>query len=245
MRYTTLFPQFVGLPIEHLEVTPDAMTMTATTTRRRAACPLCHRSSRRIHSRYRRRVTDLPCSGRPVILLVQARRFFCTTPGCPRRIFAERLPALVAPGARRSHGVQAALTRIGFAVGGEAGARLAQPLGYPVMPATLLRLVRAAPLPAVGQPRAVGIDDYAVRKGQIYGTLLCDLEQGRTLDLLPDRDADAVAAWFAARPSVTIMSRDRGQVYREGVTRGAPRATQVADRWHLAHNLSEALERVF
>jgi len=173
-------------------------------------------------------VTDVPCSGRPVILLMQARRFFCTTPRCPRCIFVERLPALVAPGARRSHGVQAALTRIGFAAGGEAGARLAQPLGYPVTP-----------------PSAVSIDDDAVRKGKTYGTVLCDLEQDRPLDLLPDRDADAVAAWFAARPSITIVSRDRGQVYREGVTRGARQATQVADRWHLAHNLCEALERVF
>jgi len=108
---------------------------------------------------------------------------------------------------------------------------------------TVLRLVRATPCPAVGHPRILGIDDWAWRKGARYGTIICDLEQRRPVDLLPDRSADTVADWLRAHPGVTVISRDRGDIYIDGATRGAPEAEQVADRFHLIKNLGEAVER--
>ncbi|OOG74757.1 hypothetical protein B0E45_04980 [Sinorhizobium sp. A49] len=90
-------------------------------------------------------------------------------------------------------------------------------------------------------PRIVGIDDWAWRKGQRYGTIVCDLERNRVLDLLPERNADVVAEWLARHPGVEIIARDRAGVYAEGARRGAPDAAQIADRWHLLANLGEAL----
>jgi transposase len=243
MRLTALFPQFRGLRIDHLCAESTDITIVAVTTARTARCPLCHHHGHRVHSRYRRRVADLPCAGRAVALIIHARRFFCPTTDCPRKTFRERLPALVAPGARRSHGLRAALEAIGFALGGEAGRRLAATIGMPTSGDTLLRLVRIAPPVEVEPPRVLGIDDWAWRKATRYGTILCDLERHRVVDVLADRSANTVAAWLGAHPSVTLITRDRSDLYADGASRGAPDAVQVADRFHLLKNLSDALER--
>lgn len=243
MRLADLFPQFRGLRLDHVCAEPAGVSLVVASTAQSARCPLCHHRSRRIHSRYRRRVLDLPCAGRAVTLLIHARRFFCPTPGCSRKTFRERLPALVAPGARRSNGLRAALAQIAFALGGEAGRRLAVALGMPASAATLLRLVCAASPTQADPPRVLGIDDWAWRKATRYGTILCDLERHRAVDVLPDRSADTVAAWLSAHPSVALITRDRSDLYADGATRGAPDAIQVADRFHLLKNLGDALER--
>jgi len=126
-------------------------------------------------------------------------------------------------------------------MGGEAGARLSQKLAMKCSPATMLRLVRQSPLPSSDQVRVVGVDEWAWRKGQRYGTLLVDLEKQRPIDLLADATAESFAAWLRRHPSVEIVSRDRGTTYADGAAHGAPQAIQIADRWHLLHNLGEAL----
>lgn len=244
MRATALFPHLAGFRVDNVTVHDGQVSLTATAVRRTASCPLCRRRSRRVHSRYHRQVADLPVGGCPVTLHLRVRRFRCPNPRCTRRIFAERLPALVAPGGRRSHHLRAALERVAFALGGEAGARLASALGLPTTPDVLLRLIRAAPLPEIGTPERVGVDDFALRKGRTYAGLVVDLDARRPLDVLPDCTAATIAAWLAAHPSIRLVSRDRGTAIVEGATRGAPSATQVADRWHLLKNLGDALERV-
>jgi transposase len=243
MRLTTLFPHWRGLRIMQVCAERDHLTLVAETIDRTARCPACHRSSHSVHSRYQRRVADLPCAGRAVSLLIHARRFFCRAPDCPQQTFAERLTALVAPGARRSHALDTALMQIGAALGGKSGARLARRLAMPTSDDTLLRLVRAMPLPVAAPAQVLGVDDWAWTKGRRYGTILCDLERHHAVDLLPDRSADSVAAWLRASPGVRVIARDRSDLYADGATQGAPDALQVADRFHLLKNLGDALER--
>ena len=181
MRIEQLFPHLTSLRIEHLTVDPDCVTLSVAVRRGSARCPLCDVRSRCIHSRYHRTLADRPISGRRVGLRVQMRRFRCLNVACPRQIFAERLPDLAAPFTRRSQPLQHALTQVGFALGGEVGARLAQSLGMPTSPDTLLRLIRAAPLPACDPPSVIGVDDWAYKRGLRYGSLICDLERHRVV----------------------------------------------------------------
>jgi transposase len=240
----TLLSHLRGLRLEHVLVADTGLSLSLSTTRRTAQCPLCSRRSRRVHSRYLRTIADLPWAGRSIILRVQVRRFFCRNRHCPRAIFAERLPTLVAPRARRTCGLQALLLDIACALGGQAGARLAARQGMPTSRATLLRLVHQAPLPAVGSPRVLGVDDWSQRRGHTYGTILVDAEQRRPVDLLPDRTATSLAEWLQAHPTIEVVTRDRSPTYAEGAARGAPQAVHVADRFHVLDDLGDAVERV-
>jgi transposase len=222
----------------------DTLTVHLQASASAAACPQCHQPAARIHSHYTRTAADLPWAGAAVRLVLHARKFFCTNAPCAQRIFAERLPTVVAPRARTTLRLHEVLRAIAFALGGEAGARLCGRLRMATSPATLLRLIRSTTPPPAAIPCVLGVDDWAKRKGVSYGTILVDLDAHRVVDLLPDRTAETLTAWLQAHPGVEILTRDRSERYAAGGKAGAPDALHVADRWHLIHNWAEALERV-
>jgi transposase len=244
MSPADLLPAHHGLSVTDTAITPDLITVAFRCTAPAACCPECGRPSDRVHSRYRRTVADLPVNGRRFVLRLTARRFFCRQPGCRRAVFCERLPGLAEPRSR-STGRLADLHRaIGFVAGGEPGSRLAEQLAAPASGDTILRRVKATPADPEPVYRYVGIDDFALRKGQTYGTILIDLERGRVIDILDGRDGPAVEAWLRAHPGVEVITRDRWTAYATAVAAGAPQATQVADRWHLLRNIREVVERL-
>lgn len=241
----TMWPSLPNFEIAAVERvgTEYIVTATATATAEWQACPKCGEESKTVHSWYEREPNDLPSIGNVVRLSLKVRRFFCKNVVCQRKIFCERVPEVVGWYARRTGRLAHSLTDTALELGGKAGARLARKLGMATSRDTLLRLVRRSAEVAQTIPEVIGVDDWAFCKGQRYGTLICDHETGVVIDLLPDRDAKTIAEWLQAYPSVKIVTRDRANTYAAGVTAGAPEAIQIADRWHLANNLVDAIEK--
>src|SRR6266702_3184858 len=237
----TIISDLPDLAIEQVSIT-NTVTITVRAASLTAPCPCCATSSKRVQSYYTRTLRDLPESCRPVELIVRVRRFFCQQSTCVRKIFAERFPSLTLPRVKFTLRLQEALRDMGFALGGEAGARLGKKLSYPGSPDTILRLVKGAELPLASFPRVVGLNDWSWKRRLRYGTLICDLESRNPLDVLPDRSVETVSAWFEKHPSVEIVSRDRSSEYAAAIKKGAPQAIEVADRWHLGKNLAESIE---
>lgn len=232
-----------GFEIDEIRTLSGKMLIWAHATQTEAACPDCQQVTCSVHSRYTRLVQDLPVSDQAVDLHLQVRRFRCRTPRCERQTFVEQHPALVLRNARRTVRLTTSFLQIGLALGGAAGARLAPHLQRRTSDDSLLRQLKQVAVTAPASPRVIGIDDWAWRKGRVYGTIVVDLEQHCPIDLLPTRQGSDVVEWLRRHPSVTIVARDRSSEYATAITEGAPQAMQVADRWHLLVNLREALER--
>jgi transposase len=240
----SLLFELPGMSVDQLEVETETITIKTHVEACEAACPICHTLAQRVHSHYTRTLHDVPCGTKALRLVVQVRRFFCDQETCPRQIFAERLPALTQVKARATTRFVRGLAEVGFALGGRAGAQLGAVLGWRQSRSSILRTLRRLPEPKRATPRLLGVDDWAFRRRAIYGTMLLDLEMHTPVDLLPDRTAQTLAAWLKAHPGVQLISRDRAGEYAQGAKKGAPKAVQAADRFHLTKNLSEVVERI-
>ena len=252
MCSSKLLPSLKTIAVDSISTTPESIVLHLSTTAELVTCPLCGLGSHRIHSHYKRTLTDLPWSRVTVRIhlrtrkfFLRTRKFFCDNPTCARRVFTEPIPELAVRYARKTLRLAEALQQLVYMVGGEVGARIARLLGLLVSPSGLLKqfIKVTGKLQTQTTPRVLGIDDFAFRKGYRYGTLLIDLERGRPVDLLPDREVTTVEKWLQKHRGIEIISRDRAQGYAAAIRQAAPSAIAVADRFHIMKNLMEALEK--
>ena len=243
MERSPFLPLPEGMVIGQVEIAQAQLTVDVLSTHPFAHCPSCGSPSDHVHCQYQRTVHDVPCGGRRVVLRLSVRKFFCRVPTCQRKVFAERLPDLVQPWARVSNRLLEELKALGLAASAQVNERLAPRLGMKVKAPTLLRYLRAIPPPAETSVRVLGIDDFAMKRGDCYGTILVNTQTSKPLNLLPDRTAEAVLPWLKSHQEIEVVSRDRASSYVDAVKRALPHATQVADRYHLVQNLREHLQQ--
>lgn len=230
--------------IEQIQINNWKIRLVVESIANHAVCPECQQLSAQIHSHYWRYPSDLAWADFPVVWNLRAKRFFCRNRGCPKRTFAEQHPQILAPYARRTNRLNERQQLVGVNLCARAAERLLHVFQIEISDTTINRLIRAIPEIEPLAVRVLGVDDWAKRKGQRYGTLLIDLEKSRVLDVLEDRSTETLCQWLAQRPEIEIISRDRSQAYANAIDQGAPKAIQVADRWHLLKNCTDTVIKI-
>ena len=235
-----VFSGLSALVIEGVEDAGEVIVVRARTQGGPAACPGCGTETARVHGYHERTPAGVPVDGRRVLVKVRARRMRCRFPGCAAQTFREQVPGVLERYQRRTVRLDGQVSAAVRALAGRAGSRLLAALGIDVSRHIALRTLLQIALPAMEVPRVLGIDDFALRRGLAYATILIDAETGRRVDVIEGRTADVVEDWLRAHPGVEVVTRDGSGAYGEAVRSALPEAVQVSDRWHLWHGLGEA-----
>lgn len=238
-----VFSGLSALSIEDVEDAGDVIVVRASTRGEEVACPVCGTPTGRVHAFHERIPADVPVDGRRVLVRLRIRRMRCPVTECARRTFREQVPGVVERYQRRTVRLGEQVRSVVRELAGRASARLLPALGIAVGRDTAVRMLLGIPLPDRGVPRVLGIDDFALRRGNDYATVLIDADTGARIDVLAGRGAEVVAGWLRAHPGVEVVCRDGSTAYAQAVRDALPNAVQVADRWHLWHGLCDAVGR--
>ena len=241
IKHLVCFPKFRINKIEH---NSSAIKIFASIKSKRSQCPVCGTFSTSVHDTYTRKLADLSAFQNSATILLRTRKFKCKNLTCNRKVFSEQTTHIKRY-SRRTARASSILDTLSIELTGKLGSLLSKQLLLPVSTSTVTRIALKQKLPEIIQPIVLGIDDWAFRKGVSYGTILIDMETSRPIELLASRESADLKEWLKKYPNVKIVTRDRAGSYSSAINDVCPNAIQVADRFHLLMNLSDALDKYF
>lgn len=242
MDFNLFFPkEFI---IDDIVIEDTSVSLNLTSWKKSSICPNCGASSERIHSRYIRTLQDLTVFGKTVTIKLLSGKFFCNNSSCSRSIFTERFENLVKAYSRRTERLNEALVKFAFSLSSEAASRVSKYIFPKLSADTFIRIIRKEYIEIKSNYKYIGIDDWAFRKGISYGTLICDLETHRPIEILKDRTTKTLADWLKNRKDIEFITRDRANSYSKAVYHLLPSAIQIADKWHLLKNIGDTLNSI-
>lgn len=239
--------QLIGMPmliVKNIDYSCSIVKIHASIKAKRSKCPICRKYSNKVHDHYTRTLSDLPVFQNKTTIILKTRKFKCLNSQCNRKVFSEQTPYFLRY-SRRTKRASKILDSLSIELTGKLGSILSKQLLIPVSSSTITRIVHRQQLPPIIQPKVLGVDDWAYRKGRSYGTILIDMETSRPIDILPSREGKELKKWLSKYPDVKIVTRDRASSYSSAINEVCPNAEQVADRFHLLMNLSDALDKYF
>ena len=239
--------QLIGMPVlivNNIDYSCSIVKIYASIKTKRSKCTICEKYSNKVHDHYTRTISDLPVFQNKTTIILKTRKFKCQNPQCNRKVFSEQTPYILRY-SRRTKRVSKILDSLSIELTGKLGSMLSKQLLIPVSNSSITRIVHRQQLPPIIQPMVLGVDDFAYRKGINYGTILIDMETSKPIDMLPSREGKELKKWLSKYPDVKIVTRDRASSYCSAINEICPDAEQVADRFHLLMNLSDALDKYF
>lgn len=207
-------------------------------------CPYCGQISYQVHSTYVRTLTDLPILSQKVILLFEARKFFCKNDECSRKTFAEQPGDEICRYQRRTRRCENVIGNLCVRMSASSASLLLQAMEIPASRSTALRTIYRMPIPHFGVVTELGVDDWAFRKGVTYGTILVNMQTGDVIDLLADRETASFECWINKHPQITLVSRDRSTDYSSAIANTGREIIEIADRFHLVKNMTDCITKV-
>jgi len=230
--------------IKEVGTIQNNITVEIMSIKKSCKCPICDTTSSKVHSHYNRSIFDLSIVDKSLSIYLTARKFFCTNKTCHRNIFTERYQTLIIPYARRTHRLNESLKKLAFSMSSEAASRMSRYTLVPLSADTFLRIIRRETIVINSEYENVGVDDFAFHKGITYGTIICDLDTHKPIDLLEDRTESTLSEWLKDHTSIKIVTRDRSNAYSKAIKDILPSAIQIADKWHLLKNMSNNLSEI-
>lgn len=207
-------------------------------------CPYCGYRSNKVHSRYFRTITDLSILGRPVVMMLEMRKFFCYNLNCEKKTFAEQPGDEVFRYRRRTRRCEMMVAQHGITVSSETTRKLLKSLGVGISGDTVLRDLHRMLIPKHEEVTRIGVDDWAFRKGVTYGSIIVNLNTGAVIDMLGDRNVESFRVWLDTHSEVFLVSRDRSTDYTAAIAGTGRDIVEIADRFHLYKNMSNCVTKV-
>ena len=240
----SVFYSKAELTIESVELLENRVNIYAHGSLGYGICPYCGTTSSKVHSHYIRHVFDLPVLGKASVLHLSMRKFFCPNQECRYHTFAEQPGIEIFRYRRRTRRCEVVQNRHAVKHSSTTTHDLLSAQGIYLSGSTILRDLHRMRPSSHPDVRRIGIDDWAQRKGRIYGSIIIDLDRSTIIDLLDDREQESFGIWLEKHRSVELASRDRSTDYSAAIASSGRKITEVADKFHLIKNIQDRFTKV-